>query len=148
MGLRLNRFAIPALLLSAATLLSGLAQAMEIRQFDKMAEQDRNEYVAELVQGTEKVLTDAGKPDQAAKVSKLFTTYLGNDRSSVGVVEFTSNLARARLADAQNVAKDPNAQRIEVEDALCVTLQKNGIEVPDTFYTVLSNFRPRLPLKQ
>src|ERR1700753_2685685 len=144
----LSRLIVGVVALFAQLLFMGAAQAMEIRQFDKMAEQDRNEYVAELVQGTEKVLTDAGKPDQAAKVSKLFTTYLGNDRSSVGVVEFTSNLARARLADAQNVAKDPNAQRIEVEDALGVPLQKNGIEVPDTFYTVLSNFRPRLPLKQ
>jgi hypothetical protein len=32
--------------------------------------------------------------------------------------EFFRNLVRARLADAQNVAKDPNAQRLEVEAAL------------------------------
>lgn len=130
--------------LSPVLLSAGAAQAMEIRQFDKMAEQDRNEYVAELVQGAEKVLTDAGKPDQAAKVSKLFTTFLGSDQSSVGIVEFTSNLARARLADAQNVAKDPNAQRLEVEDAMAFTFHKNGIEVPDTFYTVASDFQPQI----
>jgi hypothetical protein len=86
--------------------------------------------------------TDAGHADQAAKVSKLFTTHIGNDQTSVGIVEFMSNLARARLADVQNVAKDPNAQRIEVEDAMAVTLNKNGIELPDSFFTVLSNFKP------
>ncbi len=130
---------------SVALLWTSAAQAMEIRQFDKMAEQDRSEYIAELVQGAEKVLTDAGKADQAAKVSKLFTTRLGSDQASVGVVEFNSNLARARLADAQNVVKDPSAQRIEVEDAMAFTLHKNGIEVPDSFYTILSNFKPKHP---
>jgi len=130
---------------SVALLLTSTVQAMEIRQFDKMAEQDRSEYIAELVQGAEKVLTDAGKADQAAKVSKLFTTRLGSDQSSVGIVEFTSNLARARLADAQNVVKDPSAQRIEVEDAMAFTLQRNGIEVPDNFYTILSNIKPKHP---
>ncbi len=131
---RLTPLAWPLL---AAMLFLTSAQAMEIRQFDKMDERDRSEYVAELVLGAQRVLTDAGKAGQAAHVEKLFTTVLGNDKPSVGVVEFTSNLARARLADAQNVAKDPDAQRIEVEDALGVTLQKNGIELPDTFYTVL-----------
>ena len=144
----MDRFTLSAALLSASVLLPGATHAMEIRQFDKMVEQDRNEYVADLVQGAEKVLRAAGKADQAAKVSKLFTTYLGNDQTSVGVVEFMSNLARARLADAQNVAKDPNAQRIEVEDALGVTLQKNHIDLPDSFYTVMSNFRPKHPPQQ
>jgi len=144
----MDRFTLSAALLSASVLLPGATQAMEIRQFDKMVEQDRNEYVADLVQGAEKVLRAAGKADQAAKVSKLFTTHLGNDQSSVGVVEFMSNLARARLADAQNMAKDPNAQRIEVEDALGVTLQKNQIDLPDSFYTILANFRPKYPPQQ
>jgi len=139
----LKHLALP--LLAASLLAPGAAQAMEIRQFDKMAEPDRDEYVADLVQGAEKVLKDAGKADQAAQVSKLFTTNAGSDRTSVGVVEFSSNLARARLADAQNAAKDPKAQRMEVEDAMGFTLSKNHIDVPDSFYTVMSNFRPKFP---
>jgi hypothetical protein len=62
-------------------------------------------------------------------------------------VEFNRNLARARVIDAQNIAKDPNAQRVEVEDAMFATLQKNGIELPDSFFTVLSNFHPKYPPK-
>jgi len=121
---------------------------MEIRQFDKMVGSDQDEYIAELVQGAEKVLTDSGRPDQAAQASKLFTTNLGNDRVSVGMAEFYRNLARARVADVQNAAKNPNVQRIDVEDAMAVTLQKNGIELPDSFFSVNANFRPKLPLKQ
>jgi hypothetical protein len=28
---------------------------------------------------------------------------------------------------------------------MAFTLHKNGIEVPDSFYTVLSNFKPKFP---
>jgi hypothetical protein len=51
------------------------------------------------------VLTEAGRTDQAAQASKLFTAYLGNDRISVGLEEFDRNLARTRVIDAQNVEK-------------------------------------------
>jgi hypothetical protein len=141
----MNRFRALAsgALLSAALVVP--VQAMEIRQFDKMVQQDRNEYIADLVLGAQKTLTAAGQADQAEKVRQLFTTRLGNDQTSVGLVEFMSNLARTRLADAQNVAKDPNAQRLEVEDAMAFTLHKNGIELPDSFYTMASNFHPKYP---
>jgi hypothetical protein len=46
--------------MSAAMLLPNMVQAMEIRQFDKMADQDQSEYIGLLVQGAEKVLTDEG----------------------------------------------------------------------------------------
>jgi hypothetical protein len=61
------------------------------------------------------------------------------------MTEFSINLKRARLIDVQNVAKDPNAQRVEVEDALFATLKKSGIELPDSFFTVASSFRPKYP---
>jgi hypothetical protein len=80
-----------AAFMSATILLASTAQALEIQKFDKMDEQDQNEYVAELVLGAQKILTDAGKTDHAANVEKLFTTVLGNDRSSVGVEDFMSN---------------------------------------------------------
>ena len=57
-------------------------------------------------------------------------------------------LARARVADAKRPANDPNARRLEVEDAMIVTLRKNGIELPPNFLTVASGFKPKLPLKK
>ena len=66
-------------------------------------------------------------------------------RLFIGGVEFELNLARAREADAKRVLSDPNAPRLEVEDAMAVTLKKNGIELPQGFFTVLSGFHPKFP---
>ena len=144
-GHPMNCFAIPAAILSAAIFLSGAARAMEIEQFDKMAAQDQSEYVVVLIEGAQKVLIQSGKKDLADKVHKLFVTTLPGDQSPIGVVEFESNLARARAADVRRLEKDPNAARLEVEDAMAGTLHKNGIELPDSFFTVASGFRPKLP---
>jgi hypothetical protein len=136
----------PALMLAAAAVcLPGWLQAMEIWKFDKMAVADQGEYVGLLVGGAEKVLKDAGRPEDAAKVEKLFSTTLPGDQHTLGMVEFERNLARARVADAEGVVKNPNALRIEVEDAMAVTLKKNGIELPDGFYTVGKDFKPKHP---
>ena len=129
-------------------LLFSVAQAMEIRQFDKMADKDQGAYIGDLIVGAEKVLTDQGKPALAATVKQLFTTKNSGDADTIGMVEFERNLARARVADLKRVQSDPKARRLEVEDAMAVTLKKNGIELPDSFYTVNSNFRPKLPLRQ
>lgn len=74
--------------LSAAMLLAGVAQAMEIRKFDKMAGEDQDEYVGLLVQGAEQVLLDEGKTDLQQKVHHLFSTTLPGDNMTVGQVEF------------------------------------------------------------
>ena len=139
-------FAAAALM--ATMLLSCAAQAMEIEQFDKMAAQDQSEYIVVLIEGAQKVLIESGRKDLAAKVHKLFVTVIPGDDASIGTVEFESNLARARLADVRRLQKDPRAERLEVEDAMAATLHKNSIELPDTFFTVASGFRPKLPPKQ
>ena len=125
----------PLLLLATAVLLvPRIVQAMEIRQFDKMADQDQSEYIGNLIVGTENVLTDQGKPDLAAQVKHLFTTkYHPGDADVLGMVEFELNLAQARVADAQRAAQDPKAHRLEVEVAMLVTLQKNDIPMSRTF---------------
>jgi hypothetical protein len=143
---RFNKF-LAATFLSAAMLLTGAAQAMEIQQYDKMADQDQNEYVGDLVIGAEKVLTDEGRPDQAEQVRKLFTETKPGDMVPAGVAEFDINLALARVVDAKRIAKNPDARRLEVEDAMIVTLRKNNIELPPSFLTVNSNFHPKLPPK-
>jgi hypothetical protein len=141
---RFNKF-LAAAFMSAAMLLPNMVQAMEIQQFDKMASEDKGEYVSLLVGGAEQVLKDQGRVDLAAKVEQLFTTTEPGDQHTLGMVEFQLNLARARVTDAKNVAKDPQAQRLEVEDPMAVTLKKNGIELPDSFFTVASKFKPKFP---
>jgi hypothetical protein len=140
---RVSKF-LAAVFLSAAMFIAGAAQAMEIRQFDKMAQDDRADYVSALIQGAEKVLTDAGKADQAAQVSHLFTTNDPGDQISIGMTEFERNLALLRLEDAKNAQKNPKDPRVEVEDVMAATLKKNHIDLPDAFFTVASNFKPKL----
>jgi galactokinase len=134
-----------AAFMSAAILFAHAAQPMEIHQFDKMATADQSEYVGLLVGGAEQVLKDEGRADLAAKVEQLFTRTDSSDADTLGMVEFELNLARARVTDAKNVVKDPDAHRIAVEDAMAVTLKKNGIDLPQTFFTVASSFKPKFP---
>ena len=110
-----------------------------------MAGPDQSDYIVVLIQGAQKVLIQTGRKDLADKVHKLFTTTIPGDDAPIGSVEFESNLARARAADLRNLQKDPRAARLEVEDAMAVTLKKNGIPLPTTFYTVANDFRPKLP---
>ncbi len=71
----MDRFKLlAATFLSAAMLFSSAAQAMQIQQFDKMAGDDQDEYVAELIIGAQQVLKDAGSTALAEQVHTLFTT--------------------------------------------------------------------------
>lgn len=144
----LTRLAWPLL---AAMLFLTSAQAMEIRQFDKMAVPDQGDYVGLLIAGAEQVLNDEGRADLAAKVEELFTTTEPGDKYTIGIVEFEMNLALAREADAKRVLSDPNAHRLDVEDALLVTLKKNNIPLLQDFIRGFRaaniNFKPKFPPK-
>ena len=72
-------YASTVLLALAALLFANAAQAMKIRQFDKMAIPDQGGYIGLLVGGAEKVLKDAAQMEDAAKVEHLFTTILPGD---------------------------------------------------------------------
>jgi hypothetical protein len=111
---------LTAALLSASMLFAIAAQAVEIPQYDTMAIPDQGSYVALLIQGAEKTLTDERRPDLAAQVEKVFSTTLPGDQHTLGMVEFERNLARARVVDADGLLKDPKALRIEVEDAMAL----------------------------
>lgn len=139
---------LAATFLSAAMFFTSAAQAMQIQQFDRMADQDQHDYLNVLVYGAQRVLIDEGKADLAAKIDKLFTEVPAGDKMSLGLTELERNLDRARVADIQRIQNNPDARRLEVEDAMIVTLRKNGIELPPSFLTVASNFKPKLPPPQ
>ena len=121
---------------------------MTIVQFDKMGQNDQAEYVGLLVGGAEQVLKDEGRADLAAKVEELFTTTDPGDAHTNGVVEFQMNLALARVADDKRVERDPSARRLTVEVAMAVTLKKNGIDLPQSFFSVMKDFKPKYPPQQ
>ena len=134
------------LLATALFLVSGAAQAMQIQQFDRMSARDQDDYIVLLLKGASQVLTDAGRPDQAAQVEKLFTTVLPGDQNSVGMAELELNLSAVRVTDADNLVKDPNAKPLPVEFAMLGTLKKNGIILPKSFMHVGDSFQPKDPL--
>jgi hypothetical protein len=111
--------------------------------------EDRSNYVASLLIGTQQVLTDERRPDLADQIHKLFTDTSVGDEVSIGMTEFMRNLARARVADAERSAQDPNAHQLEVEDAMLVTLKKNNIPLSQEFVrdfrAINGNFRPKYP---
>lgn len=82
-------------------------------------------------------------------MEQLFTTTLPGDQITMGMGEFQLNLARARVADSDRAAKDPSAHRLEVEDAMLVTLKKNNIPLSQDFMKAFraanSGFQPKHP---
>lgn len=132
----MNRFralSAASFLAAAAMFFSAPIHAMQIQEFDRMAAPDRKDYVNLLTESAQKVLTEAGRQNDAAKTRQLFT------QAQRGEAEFESNLALARVADGVSGPKGPRAT---VEDAFAVTLKKNGIELPGSFFTVASKFLP------
>jgi preprotein translocase subunit SecD len=120
-----------------------LAAAMEIRQYDRMAIPDQGNYIAVLIAGAQKVLKDEGRDNLAAQVRKLFTAREHGNKLSTGMMEFETNLAHARAVDADTHAHDPKAERLEVEQALIVTLKWSDIVLPKSFMQVGDRFRPK-----
>ena len=128
--------------------LTGSGQAMTIEQFDKMAKADQNEYVADLVLGAQKVRRESGQADKSEQVRNLFNVIKPEDQISDGIADFEILLAKGRLADFQRRQKNLNARLVEVEDVMAITLKRNGFLLPDSFFTVNANFRPKHPLKK
>jgi hypothetical protein len=137
----------PLSAIAIALVLSGTsAQAMPIQVFDRMSADDRSNYIGVMIAGAEQVLSDAGQLEAAAKIKKLFTTVLPGDQVSVGSGELSLNLAAVTKAEADNLAKDPNAKPLAVELALIVTLKANGIILPRNFMRVGDNFATKKPM--
>jgi hypothetical protein len=119
-------------------------RALPIYKFDGMSPQDQDEYLVALVQGAEKVLRADGRPEDAARVGQLFKTNADN-AAPIGLTEFMADLAAARVADANTIAHEPHAQRLQVEHALIAMLKKHGVVLPRTIMTVMNDFRPKFP---
>ena len=143
--LPINAF-FAATVITVAAMYASAPQAMPIEQFDKLAITDQGDYVALLLQGAQKILVDAGKGDQAVKLNRLFSEVPPGNQMSIGMLEFEANLANVRVLDAERYAKDHSVMRLEVEQAMALTIRRNGIVLTPAFMHVADNFRPKLPL--
>jgi hypothetical protein len=129
--------------LSAALLFTGAANAMQIPQYDKMAQSNKKKYSLLLVEGAADALDGHGKHEQSQKLIALFLDKGDNG----GFTQLEKNLQATRIINARN-AKDPNNKQppYEVEHALFITLKDNGIIVPVSVLLALGkDFKPSSP---
>ena len=131
--MNLSTKCLPAALLSTFLLSVPAAKAMTFPEFDHMSSDDRQAYLNFMMKSAEQVLNEEGRRDDAAKVYQLFTEISPGSDLSIGEAELETNLANARVHDAEKMSKDPNARRIQVEAALLGTLGKNGIQISPAF---------------
>ena len=134
-----------AIILPAVMLFEPLAQAMEIRQFDRMSGDDQIKFVDKMTDSVE----DASKNDPAllARVKRFFMKKQPGEAIS-GMGRFELNLSLARVADLQAAEKNPKVRRLEVEDVMYTTLDRSGIVLGKNFRPVAVNFQPQKPLAQ
>lgn len=138
-------------LLLAIVLCARLAPAMEIQMFDSMAIQDQKAYLKFLVKDAQKILIEQDQRDQAAKVRELFQRIPRGDHRSLGETQFEESLAIDRVFIAENRG---GPLRPPVEASLIVTLNKNGIKTPPSFFRNLTQlvkqepFWPKKPLRK
>jgi hypothetical protein len=138
--------------LSAAMPFTSAAQAMDIIQFDQMANQDRQDFLDSLSRDAETVLEQEGRSADALKVHHLFNDISSGSNLPLGEAELEMNLDSARVRDAEKHIQNHNAPRVQVETALISTLRKNGIEISPDFvkglFQLTGTFKPKVPPKK
>jgi hypothetical protein len=107
---------------------------------------DSNPIVTDTLlsqKGTHDHLSANGQSAQAERVLYLFE----NSSAKFGWTQFERNLHMARALNAKNAADSNNKKApYEVEHALALTLQNNGIFVPVSFLlTINKDFKPSYP---
>ena len=132
-----------AIVLCAAMIFAPLAQATEIRQFDRMDGDDQIKFVDKLVDSVEAAAQK--DPAQLAKVKRFFMDKQPGEQIS-GMGRFELSLSLARIADMDAAAKNPKAQRLQVEDVMYAVLFNNGIHFNNAFRPQAIDFKPQKPL--
>lgn len=132
-----------ASVLAATMSFAPIAQATEIRQFDRFDGDDQIKFVDKLVDSVEA----AAKNDPAllAKVKRFFMDKKPGEEIS-GMGRFELSLSLARIADLDASAKNPKALHLEVEDVMYATLFNYGFRFSNSFRPSAVAFQPQKPL--
>lgn len=148
----MNARRVLPLVITLSTILSaaGPSPAMEILQFERLAEFDQHAYVGDLAWGAVRILEEDCKPEIAAQVRKLFFNELNSTNTDITdaatLREGTLSFGRKLMQMSERAARSPEAaSRIRVESALLATLRENGIALPERFASIDSAFKPKVP---
>jgi len=146
----MNRFnkSLAATFLSAAMLFTSAAQAMDIKDYFKMADQDQGRFDLFLLTGAEKLLNDEGRADLAAQLDKLFTEVKPGNKLSDGMAEYQARLGAMLGAEVNREVRNPNLPHLQTERAFRDAAKDHGIPLPPAFDTIASDFQPRFPPKK
>jgi hypothetical protein len=128
-------------LLAAGMLYSSVAPALEIWRFDQMADDDQIAYVSALEESVKSAMPAAQLP----RLKRFFQKKQPGEVIS-GMGQFEMNLSMARLADVQARDKNPKVRRLDVDDVMYVTLERNGIALTEGFRPAAAQFKPTRPL--
>lgn len=131
--------------LSATMMFSGVAQAMDIKDYFNMADQDQGRFDHILLMGAEKVLNDEGRADLATQLDALFTEVKPGNKFSDGVADYQARLGAMLGAEVNREVRNPNLPHLQAERAFRDAAKDHGILLPPAFDTIASNFHPKLP---
>jgi len=143
---RFNKFLVAAFM-SAAMLLPNMAQAMDIKDYFKMADQDQGRFDQALLTGAEKVLNDEGRADLAKQLDALFTEVKPGNQLSDGMAEYQARLGAMLGAEVKREVRNPNLPHLQAERAFRDAANSHGIPLPAAFDTVAKDFHPQFPSK-
>lgn len=143
---RVNQ-SLAAAFVSAALLLPGMARAMDIQDYLKMADQDQGRFERSLLAGAEKLLNDEGRADLADRLDRFFTEVKSGNKPSGGMVLYRANLDAMALAEAKREAKNPKLPHLQAEKAFRDAAEHHGILLPSAFDSVAGEFHPQFPPK-
>jgi len=135
--------ALQGILLSAVLLCPGSARAVEIHIFDRMADQDQIDYIELLEQS----VRDSIGADQQARLKEFFAPRDTGEGVS-GMGQFELNLALGRVADLEMAGVNAKSPRLEVEDVMYATLERNGFTLPKHFRPAAAGFHQKYPLNK
>lgn len=99
--MRASRFTRLAWPLLAAMLFVSTAQATDIKDYFKMADQDQGRFNQALLTGAEKVLSDEGRADLAAQLDKIFTEVKPGNKLSDAFADYQARLGAMLGAEVE-----------------------------------------------
>ena len=143
--MRASRLTWPLL---AAMLFTSAAQAMDINDYFKMADQDQGRFDQSLLTGAEKLLHEEGRADLAAQLDALFTEVKPGNKLSDGMADYQARLGAMLGAEVNREVRNPHLPHLQAERAFRDAAKDHGIPLPPAFDKIASDFHPKSPVKQ
>jgi hypothetical protein len=133
---------------AAALVLSAASRAMDIKDYFKIATEDKARFSKSLLDTAEKTLRDQGHPDSAQQLHELFTKVPQGDEISQGVREYNQNLVDMLRSEIKREARNPDVPHLQAERAFRDVASDHGITLPPEFESAMAGFHREHPLQK